>query len=255
MSSILGLLALPLPALIIVGGLLVACIVHVIRTHQPLYWIWIILAFPGFGAAVYFFMIILPEWSGGSAARRMGKAAQQTLDPGRDYRRAKTDYDDAPTVQNAMKLAEAATAMGRWEEAEKLYGGAAQGLYADDPALLLGRARAQLELGRPQDALGQIDHLARLGGLMPPQGELLRGRALQALGRLGDAERAYKAAYERLPGLEPIARYAAFLAEVGRKDEALTMLKDIQARAAKTRGPFRREAAQWRDYAQQKIGA
>ena len=153
-----------------------------------------------------------------------------------------------------MKLAEAAMGMGRWDEAEKLYGGAAQGFYADDPALLLGRARAQLELNRPQDALGQIEHLAALGGLMPPQGELLRGRALHALGRLGEAERAYKAAYDRLPGLEPIARYAAFLAEVGRKDEAQTLLKDIQARAAKTHGPFRSEAMVWRDFAQQKIG-
>jgi hypothetical protein len=249
------LFALPLPLLLLVGGLIVGCVLHVIRNHQQLYWIWIILAFPGLGAAIYFFVIILPEWSGTGSARRMGQAAQATLDPGRNYRFAKAAYDDAPTVQNAMKLAEAASGMGRWEEAEKLYGGAAQGFYADDPALLLGRARAQVELGRPQDALTQIDHLASVGGLMPPQGELLRGRALHALGRMGEAERAYKAAYDRLPGLEPMARYAAFLAEVGRKDEALTLLKDIQHRAAKAQGPFRREAAQWRDYAQQKIGA
>ncbi|HEY3812681.1 MAG TPA: hypothetical protein VGL66_05610 [Caulobacteraceae bacterium] len=252
----LGLLySLPLPLLIVVGGLIVVCCVHVIRTHQQLYWLWIILAIPGFGAAAYFFLILLPEWSGTGSARRLGKGVQQTLDPGRNYRRAKTDYDDAPTVQNAMKLAEAAMDMGRWDEAEKLYGGAAQGFYADDPALLLGRARTQLELNRPQDALGQIEHLAKLGGLMPPQGELLRARALHSLGRLGEAERAYKAAYDRLPGLEPIARYAAFLAEVGRKDEAQTLLKDIHARAAKTRGPFRSEAMAWRDFAQQKIGA
>ncbi|HWE44938.1 MAG TPA: hypothetical protein VG407_02830 [Caulobacteraceae bacterium] len=246
--------ALPLPLLILLGGAILICCVHAVRTHQNYYWIWIILMVPGFGAAAYFLLILLPEWSGTGSARRLGQAAANTLDPGRDYRRAKTDYDDAPTVQNAMKLAEAACGMGRWEEAEKLYGGAAQGFYADDPALLLGRARAQLELNRPQDALGQIEHLAKLPGLMPPQGELLRGRALQALGRMGEAEKAYKAAYDRLPGLEPVARYAAFLAEVGRKDEAQTLLKDIQARAAKTRGPFRKEAAAWRDYAQQKIG-
>jgi hypothetical protein len=252
--SMLGILfGLPLPLLILVGALVIGACVHVVRTHQQLYWIWIILAFPGLGALVYFFLIMLPEWTGGTTARRMGKAAQETLDPGRNYRFAKAAYDDTPTVQNAMKLAEAAVEMGRWAEAEKLYGGAAQGLYADDPALLLGRARSLVELGRPAEALEQVDHLAKLGPLAP-QADLARARALHALGRLGEAERSYKSAFERLPGLEAMARYAAFLAETGHKDEAKAMLRDMDVRANKTHGQFRREAMAWRDFAQQKIG-
>jgi hypothetical protein len=252
--SALGLLfSLPLPIVILVFAMMILAAVHVVRTHQQLYWIWIIVIAPGLGALIYILAIMLPEWTNGTAARRMGQAARETLDPGRNYRTAKAAHDETPTVQNAMKLAEAAVEMGRWQEAETLYGGAAQGLYADDPALLLGRARAQMELGRPADALSQVEHLATLGPVSP-QADLVRARALQGLGRLGDAERSFKSAYDRMPGLEAIARYAGFLAETGRKDEARVMLRDIEARAAKTRGQFRREAAAWRDYAAQRIG-
>jgi hypothetical protein len=252
MFSFLSSLPLPLVALSLAFS--IGLCVHVIRTHQPMYWLWIILAFQPLGGLVYFVAILLPGWTGGTAARRMGSAVGATLDPGRDYRTAKAAYDDIPTVQNMMKLAEASSEMGRWDEAESFYGRAAQGLYADDPALLLGRARALVELNRPAEALEPLDHLAKLGP-PPPQADLVRARALDALGRMSEAERAYKSAFDRLPGLEAIARYAAFLNEIGRKDEARELLKDLNARAAKTRGPFRREAAIWRDYATSKIGA
>lgn len=249
------LLSLPLPLMLLALAATVAMAVHAARTHQNTYWVWLIVILqPAIGALIYFFAIYLPEWSGGAAARRLGRAAQQTLDPGRTYRDAKTAYDDTPTVQNMMKLAEASSEMSRWQEAEDLYRQASQGLYADDPALLQGRARALLELGKPAEALALIEQLATQSAV-PPQGDLIRARSLAALGRLGDAERFYKSAAERLPGLEALARYAAFLAEVGRKDEANEILNEITRRAAKTRAHFRREAMAWRDFAAKRIAA
>jgi hypothetical protein len=245
---------LPLPFVGLSLIIAIALCVHAVRTHQQLFWVWIILVFQPLGGLVYFFAILLPEWTGGSTARRLGKAARDTLDPGRAYRTAKGAYDDAPTVQNMMKLAEASSALGRWSEAEDLYRKASQGLYADDPALLLGRARALVELSRPTEALDPIEQLAKQGPISP-QGELVRARALAALGRAGDAERAFKTASERMPGLEAMARYAAFLAEVGRKAEARELLAEIDRRAAKAKAHFRREAMTWRDFAAQRIAA
>jgi hypothetical protein len=245
---------LPLPLMGLSLLMTIALCIHAVRTHQNMYWLWIMIVFQPIGGIVYFFAILLPEWTGGSAARRLGQAARDTLDPGRAYREAKTAYDDAPTVQNMMKLAEASSGLDRWPEAEELYRKASQGLYADDPALLLGRARALVELGRPVEALEPLDHLASLGP-MPPQGELVRARALAAQGRVGEAERAFKSAVERMPGREAMARYGAFLAEVGRKDEAREILAEIDRRTAKTRAHFRREAKVWRDYAAQRIAA
>ncbi len=245
---------LPLPFMALEFMAAIAMAVHAWRTSQNTYWIWIIIVFQPIGPLVYFFAVLLPEWSGGPTARRLGQAARETLDPGRAYRTAKAAYDDTPTVQNMMKLAEAASGTGGWQEAEDLYRKASQGLYADDPTLLQGRARALLELGRPAEALELIDQLQKQGPV-PPQGDLLRARALAEVGRLGDAERYFKSAAERLPGLEAMARYCVFLFEVGRRDEAKEILDEITKRAAKAQAHFRKEAMTWRDFAAKRIAA
>jgi len=245
--------AIPWPVSLILVAAMVGACVHVVRSGQNMYWLWIIIAFPGIGLLIYVAAILAPEWLGGSTARRMSQAASQALDPGRAYREAKAAYDDTPTVQNAMKLAEAASGMDRWAEAETLYAKAAQGLYADDPALLLGRARAQVELGQPAEALVSLDALKAQGG-RPPEADLLRARALDGLGQKSEAEKAYQAAVERLPGLEAMARQAAFLAESGRKDEAKRIVEELDRRTAKTRAHFRVEAKRWRDFAAAKVG-
>jgi hypothetical protein len=251
MLGMLG--AIPWPLAVLVVILMIALAAHVVRTHQNTYWLWVIIAFPGIGALIYLFAVILPEWSGGASARRMGQAARNAVDPGHAYRQAKAAYDDTPTVQNMMKLAEAASGMGRWAEAEALYAKAAQGFYAEDPALLLGRARALVELSRPEEAVAPLDALKALGSRLP-EADLLRARAMQALGRAGDAEKAYAAAVERMAGLEALARQAVFLAQTGRKDEAKRILEDLEVRTRKTQAHFRVEAKRWRDFAAAGIG-
>jgi hypothetical protein len=246
---------LPLPVLGLSMLFSVALCVHAVRSHQPLYWLWIILAFQPLGGLVYLIAVAGPDLMGGKTARAMGKAARDTLDPNRAWRLAKAAYDDAPTVQNAMKLAEAASGLGRWEEAESLYRSASQGLYADDPVLLLGRARALVELDRPAEALEALQPLLAAGVQPSPQTLLIQGRACQALGRVGDAERAYAACVVRLPGLEGLARQAALLAEIGRTDEAKAVLADLDKRTAKARSHFRREAKAWRDFAAERVAA
>ncbi|MDO9222468.1 MAG: hypothetical protein Q7U20_02005 [Caulobacter sp.] len=239
-----------LPAFGLSYLLAIALCVHVVRTGREMYWIFIMLAFHPLGGLVYFVANVLPEIIGGSTARRIGQAARQALDPEREYRTAKQAVDDSPTVGNRMRLASAASALGRFDEAERLYGEAAAGIHADDPALLLGRAKALIELNRSAEALPLLDQLGAQGevGRTAPAA-LALGRAYHALGRTAEADAAYQWAAGRLPGLEGLARYTAFLAEVGRRDEALEALAEIDKRAAKTTSHFRKEARRWRDFA------
>jgi hypothetical protein len=246
---------IPIPAFGLSLILSIALCVHVVRTNQQMYWLFIILAFQPIGGIVYFVAILLPGLSGGPTARRMAKAAGSALDPGRTHREAKAAYDDTPSVQNAMKLAEAGMKLGRWEEAEGLYAKAAQGLYADDPALLLGRAKALLELGRPADALASLDRLGGTPESREPSATLATARALHGLGRNAEAEKAFRSAVTRVPGLEAVARWAVFLAETGRTQEAREVVADLDQRLAKTRAHFRIEAKVWRDYAASKVSA
>ena len=44
----------------------------------------------------------------GQAARKMGQATREALDPGRAYREAQKAHEDTPTVANKIRLAQAA---------------------------------------------------------------------------------------------------------------------------------------------------
>ncbi|MDR3506615.1 MAG: hypothetical protein P4L64_01830 [Caulobacteraceae bacterium] len=232
-----------------------ALCIHVVRTHREMYWLFIILAFPGIGGLIYLVAIVLPEMFGGNTARRISSAARETLDPERDYRKAKAAHEDSPTVGNAIRLASAAAALGRHAEAESLYAASAQGVHEDDPTLLLGRAAALVELNRFPEALTQLERLDATGDHgRTPQAALVRARALEGLGRLDEAAPHFELAAGRMPGMEALARYAAFLARAGRKDEAREQLAEIDRRIQRAAAPFRKEARAWRDLAAQAIG-
>ncbi len=245
------LFAFGLPGLVLIGAFLIWMCIHVVRSGGQIFWIWIILVvFPPIGALVYFFAVVLPELIRGPTARKVGRAARETLDPTRSYRDAKAAYELAPTVHNQMRLAAAAAELGRHDEAEALYAQAAHGVHADDPALLLGRAKALVELNRPAEALELLQRLSADGKEgQTPQAVLTFARAYEGLGRMDEAARSYDWAAPRLPGLEGIARQAAFLARAGRKAEAAETLAEIDRRLERANPHFQKEGRVWRDFA------
>jgi hypothetical protein len=147
-----------------------------------------------------------------------------------------------------MRLAAAAAVMGRHQEAEERYAEAAQGVHVDDPALLIGRAKSLIELGRHALAAEVLERLDP-GAQGTGPALLAFARAYDGLARLDDADRAYRQAVERTPGLEAVARYAAFLRRTGRTGEANELVTEIDKRTERTIGPFRKEARAWRDLA------
>jgi hypothetical protein len=224
--------------------------VHVVRTGREMYWLFIILAFQPLGGVVYALVNVLPDVFGGTTARRLQSAARETLDPTREYRAAKTACEDAPTVRNQSRLAAAAIALGKPDEAERLYADAAQGIHAEDPALLLGRANALLDLNRFAEALAVLEQLGKNeADGRTPTAALALGRAYEGLGRVAEADGAYQWAAERIPGFEGLARYTAFKARHGRKAEAEDALADMDKRIARLNATFKKEARHWRELA------
>ncbi|HEX7886411.1 MAG TPA: hypothetical protein VF474_10580 [Phenylobacterium sp.] len=228
----------------------IAVCVHVVRTGREMYWLFIILAFQPLGGIVYALINVLPDIFGGSTARQISKAARETLDPSREYRAAKAACEDTPTVRNRSRLAAAAAGLGKHDEAARLYAEAAQGIHAEDPALLLGRANALLELDRHAEALGVLEKLGQdQSNGRTPNAALALGRTYEGLGRLGEADTAYEWAAQRLPGFEGLARYAAFMARHGRRQEAEDALVEMDKRLTKLASQFRKEGRHWRDLA------
>jgi hypothetical protein len=228
--------------------------VHVVRTGREMFWLWIILLFQPIGGLVYLVAVVLPEMFRGPTARKVGRVAREAMDPTREYRSAKAEYDLTPTVHNQMRLAAASAELGRHDEAERLYREAMQGIHEEDPALLLGRARALIELGRPAEALVFLEKLGQQGKEgQTPQAMLAQARAYEGVGRMDEAAQAYDWAAPRLPGLEGVARQAAFLARTGRRDQAQEVLAEIDRRIGRANPHFRKEGRAWRDFAAQAI--
>jgi hypothetical protein len=228
----------------------IICGVHAVRSGQQLYWVWILAIGGPIGAAVYFFAIMMPDLAGGRTARRVGQVARQALDPERDYRLARAALDDTPTVGNRMKVAQAAAALGRWDDAETQWAQCVTAHWAEDPIILMGHANALLELGRFQEALARLEQVKALGREgETPQVALAFARALEGLGRFDEADAPYRYAADRVPGLEAGGRYVAFLAKAGRKDDARIGLEELDRRLGKIAPPLRPEARRWRDLA------
>ena len=118
------------------------CAVHVVRSGQPLYWLFILFAFPLLGSLVYFFAVFLPTSRLERGAMKAVSAAARAIDPQRDVRAARAEYEQTPTVQNQMRLAAALLDTGEAEESARLYAAGLQGPFAEDPEMRLGAARA-----------------------------------------------------------------------------------------------------------------
>ena len=193
-----------------------ACGIHAVRTGQPIYWLLILFMFPFLGSVVYGVAILLPELRHSRGARQASRKVRALLDPGRELREARTAYEDAGSVVNRLRLADALVADGKPAEALPLYDGALTGLYADDPEILVRKARALLESGRAGEAKATLDRLiAERPEFRSAAGHLTYARAVAASGDRDRAREEFDVLIGYYPGLEARARYATLLRDWG----------------------------------------
>jgi hypothetical protein len=228
--------------------------VHAVRTGRNMYWIMILILFPVLGSLIYLFAELLPGLSGGRTARKAGVVARRAIDPGREARLALDQLEVTRTPANLKAAADALLGVGRAHEALALYEEATAGAFADDPAMLAGRARASFETGAHARALTSLDRLRQLEPrARMPEEHLLYARALEALGRNEEALKEYHAVGLYYPGAEALAREAMLLDRLERVDEAQPIWAQILA-GARIAPKFARRAQQrWIDLARSRV--
>ncbi|NNG05344.1 MAG: hypothetical protein HKM95_14765 [Inquilinus sp.] len=211
-----------MPILIAVTvGLQLMCAVHVARTGRPTTWIFVVMMLPVAGSLAYLLLEILPEWRHSRAARQAATDIGDIVDPDREVRRLALEVDRAATVENRFALAKELLRRDRQEEARPLLEACLAGVHADDPGIMMALARARFGCG---DHAGVVDTLDRLRAAHPDlssaDGHLLYARALEGLGRDGDALGEYAALTEYFPGEEARCRHALLLQRLGDVDAA-----------------------------------
>jgi hypothetical protein len=222
-------------------ALAIFCAIHVVRTRQNMYWLFILFGFPLLGSLVYFFAVYFPNSRLQRQAMKTVAAAARAIDPQREVREARAAFEDTPTAQNQMRLAAALLDVGDAAQAVRQYEDCLRGPFAADPEIRLGAARAYVECGRHADALRHLEPLRREHpDFRPEPAALLLARALAGSARAAEARAEFESAIARFGTWEAKAEYAIWAYAAGDLATAERLRAELEKIAARW-NPLTRE--------------
>src|SRR5690606_24463485 len=96
---------MPLLALLLIACQVI-CGLHVVRSGQERYWIYLIIALPGLGCLIYALGIMLPDMLRSRRGRRAVNQLHDRLDPERHLRVLRNDLDLSDTRETRAHLAD-----------------------------------------------------------------------------------------------------------------------------------------------------
>ena len=233
----------------------IALIVHCIKTGRNTIWIYVMMFLQIIGAIAYFAVEIVPDLFRSRTAQRAHRSVKKALDPTADLRRYENEARVGGNVASLQRYADELTRQGRYDEAIAQYRRALTGLYEHDPNIMLGVAQAQFGKGDAAGARQTLDELIRLNpDFRSPQGHLLYARALEGEGNVAKALDEYKVLATSYPGAEAGARYAQLLKREGRGDDARSVAREMLEAARIAPSHYRRAQREWLDIAERIAG-
>lgn len=234
------------PLLVLSILLQIGCIVHVVRTGRPTFWIFLLIAGSYIAIAAYLLAEVLPDMRNSRTANRAIRNAQDRIDPERRKRQASRQLDVADTVENRRRLAEESLASGDYQQAAELYRSGLKGLYQTDPDLMLGLAKAQFALSQPDEAKRTLDALiAANPKFRSSEGHLLYARSIEAMGDTAAAQHEYEALIQGFTGEEARVRYGLLLKRDGQVAKASEIFAEVLKRARLAPKYYQREQREW----------
>ena len=201
----------------------IACIIHVVRTGRPYWWIWLILMVPAIGIAVYLYLEVRPA---------LGRHWFQTLlwnlkSPRQRIGLLETQLAESTTVRNRLTLSEELHAAGQYDRECQVLEEGLRGAFSDDPTLLMRLAEAHLEAGRVAEA---AKLMAKVTPEKSPDSQLqyalLQARINSRQGLAG-VEAEFEKLLTKRPSEAPRYYYAEHLLSNGHGEKAKGILKDI----------------------------
>jgi hypothetical protein len=245
------------PIYIVSGLFSLGMIVHCIKTGRNTIWVYVLvvlMSMPFVGAALYAGVEILPGLLRSRTSQRAMRGLRTTLDPEGALRKAEMEMKVTGNVASRQKYADELVRLGRANEAVSIYQTSLTGIFAEDPKLMLGLARAQFAAGEAAGARKTLDDLIQKNPeFKSPDGHLLYARALEAEGDLEKALTEYAALAEYYPGAEAGVRYAVLLKRQGQGPLAQQTLQALLDRAKFAPAHYRKAQREWLDEAQKEL--
>jgi len=192
----------------------VAAAIHAIRSGAVYYWIWIIVFVP-FGELVYFGFQFAPQRSAGArfAAKKRG------------VRELRYSYEQNPSLQNEVALADRLAEAGEHAEASALYV-RALGRDAQNLRARYGLGLCQIEAHDYASAVDNLRVVVDAGrGYEEYRAWRALARALSAQGRTDEAVSELEKMFAASPRLAHAVELGRALATAGRTDEARRLVE------------------------------
>jgi hypothetical protein len=232
----------------------IACATHIIRSGQHYLWIVPVLLLPWIGIGAYVIYVFASGAAQNYAVRRYADNMPNITDPGTSYRQKKRELEMVGSAQAKRVFAEECLKRGRFQDAVDLYQGAAQGTFAEDPALLHGLARAKLLAGDGAGSEAAFDALrAADPHAFTQDAHLDYARALALQGKNDQAAAEYEKLARVYPGEEARCRYAVLLNEMGQREKAQSLFRAIVDAVKSSPSYVRRRQREWLKIAQQNL--
>jgi hypothetical protein len=216
-----------LPAVSIYLIIAIALAVHAMKTGRSQWWLFILLFLPYAGSIAYVVVELVPAMFRTQGARKASAKVGAMLDPNKEWRERVAQAQLVDSVDAKRALAEECEKRGQWRDAIDLYKAAATGIFADDPAILLGLARAELGGGDAAACLETLHKLDEHGGLRNQEAHLLLARGLEAAGRTEEALHEYEAVSRYYAGFEARSRYGLLLLKQGQIQPARELFQEV----------------------------
>jgi hypothetical protein len=201
-----------------------ACLVHVLKTGRPYWWLWIIFGFPLVGLAAYVFLEVRP-----SVGRLNVQALLWKLKGSNErIRILREQLEDSSTVKNRLALAAVLHEASRFDEECEVLAEGLRGAFKDDATLLLKLAEAHLEAGRAAEAEAILSKTPVEGSSdVRFQMALLNARVAGALGRTAEAETTLQELVSRRRSEAPRFYLAQLQLANGQFREGQEILRDV----------------------------
>ena len=202
--------------------------IHAIRNGQPFFWLWILFVFPFLGSVVYFIAVYLPQSRMPHQANMLSKKALHVLQPNRAINQAKIQYENIPSVDNAVRYAEYLTQAGKTAVAIDILKQKYSSLVENDTAYLEQLATAYLQDQQAQNALTITDKITSIDpNYKIEQIALIRALAHHQLNQQESAQKNFIVA-TKSQDIDKLSEYAFWAIQTDNAELAHQIRVDLQ---------------------------
>lgn len=208
------------------------CVIHVMKTGQERYWIYVVVMLPGIGILAYIIVVLVPSLLDTKQGYKLEKNLKNIINPRAALARAENDVKDAPTFENKSRLADAYLNNGQYQDSLNLYGEIGQGMYQYDPHLLLHAAKCYYFLNAPQKCIETLDLLREKNpDFDSSEGHLFYAKSLALAGNTIRAKKEFESLVKYYRGYEAKVSYGEALITMKEFDRAKEILLDLRDEA------------------------